>query len=363
MIEVACPRCGFHFEVIDDALGLTADCPHCQAELVVGALPGEGGPLDEDAQPLPLDESAAPSEREITLATHTLKFPEPPPLDEQTRDRLTEHALGGGRPLDELSNAVAQPKVAFVRDAARSFGVLLGGANKHLWLAFAAADLLLVIALGLIFAGSAGTGIPLPPFLLAGFAVGVLPLCWVASIWFRAVQVAITGHDDVKLVGFDHGVLEDLLVPAAWLVASLLLAFVPLWVYWATLAAVDADGPLAADLAMAALGLFFWPATVLVLVMGDSLSALTPENLFRMIFGAFGPYLAIWACLLAVGGIGSAVGVVAWALTQASGLAKTCPLLGLFVLVYVLSLTVLLAMRITGLMYRHFKARLPFAAE
>jgi hypothetical protein len=61
-----------------------------------------------------------------------------------------------------------------------------------------------------------------------------------------------------------------------------------------------------------------------------------------------------------VAGVGVAAG---WAAFDSIQQSKVAPLLALYALILVLSMTGLVMMRVIGLMYRHFKAHLPFAAE
>jgi hypothetical protein len=232
----------------------------------------------------------------------------------------------------------------------RSFGVLFGGANRHMATRMAIVDLFMPVG---VWAGLKGLVLP-------AFFMTLVPLGWHCAVYFRACQAACAGDDEAKLVGFEGGVVEDLAKPLLRFLATLCLAMMPLWVYWIGVGLfLDTRPPMGVDMLLLAVGLFLWPATVLLMVLADSITALTPGNLYLMISRAFGAYLLTWAALAGVLALGLAAGLAYNYLQQSS----LCPLLGLYVLVLAFSLTGLLMMRVIGLMYRHFKADLPFAAE
>jgi hypothetical protein len=135
----------------------------------------------------------------------------------------------------------------------------------------------------------------------------------------------------------------------------------PLILYWICLGlSAQPRPPIMVDMTLLALGLFVYPAAVLVVVLGDSITALTPGNIFRMIVGAPGPYLLTWAALAIVAGLGIIAG---WYVVDSVQHSKFGPAIGMYVLLIAVSATGLVMMRVIGLMYRHFKAHLPFSAE
>lgn len=119
-------------------------------------------------------------------------------------------------------------------------------------------------------------------------------------------------------------------------------------------------------LCVAALGVFFWPSTILTIAVGDSLGAIRPVLIVRTVVGAFLPYLAIWAMLLAA--ISLFVAPIAGI---TAGLLDNTRLAGLlgggwttYVIASVLAgYLMIVIMRIIGLYYRHFKSDFAWAAE
>ena len=344
MIEVRC-SCGHRFGVDEDAAGLTADCPRCGEDVPV---PPEG------PEPLALDPTSAPPGHTQTLAGDSIAPPPENPLDQADGERTLDYSRGIS--LDEFSDAIAQPTIGFFRDVLRSFAVLFGGRNWSIPIMMAIVDvaLLVVVILMLAFTGS-------PVFVAIVSTLALLPLAWHCAIFFRACRAACAGDDQIKLVALQEGVWEDLIKPFGQFVACWWLAMLPMWLYLAFLAfAGSFRPPVEVALAVLCLCLLLWPAAILLIALGDSVTALTPRNLLRLIAGALWVYLLVWAALVGVAALGIAAGVVA---RHALGQVGVCPLLGLYAILLLVSMTGLLMMRVIGLMYHHFKARLSIEAE
>ena len=342
MIELQC-ACGYRFGVSDEAAGLTTDCPHCGEELLVPA---------ESDEAIPFDPRAAPPPRERTVLAEPVALPSPPALSPEEAERAVPLLLGLN--LRDLTDAITQPQVTFGRDVCRSPSVLFAGANKHMAPILAVTDAFLLFTLCLIV-----TGINF--VMAAGAALAFFPLAWHCSVFFRACEAACAGSDDVKLIVFDKGPWENLLKPFGRFVATWWLALMPLWLCLAVSTFTPWAGPsVPAWFVLLAVCLFLWPAAVVVVVLGDSVTALTPMNLFLAITGAFGTYLLVWGALAVVVALGVGAG---WLAYHGMQQAAAGPLVGVYLVMLAVSATALLMMRIIGLMYRHFKAQLPFEAE
>jgi hypothetical protein len=105
---------------------------------------------------------------------------------------------------------------------------------------------------------------------------------------------------------------------------------------------------------------FLWPAAILTVALGDSVTALTPGNLLRVVTVSIGPYLKLWAATVVVVGL---IGAAGWVTTYGLRQANVCPAVGLLIMLLLVSVAGLVVMRVIGLTYRHFKDKLPFVAE
>ena len=340
MIDLQC-KCGYRFRVGDEARGLTADCPHCGQEVPVD-FPDQQTVVGVGQSTVP------PSPR--TVIAEPMDLEELKPLSAEEVEAATKRTLSRGLRLADLTNAIEQPRISYSHDLLRSFQVLFTGSNKGMLLRLAAMDawilLVAMVAMGATYLQ--------PPLVM----VVLLPIGWHCAVYFRVVEAGCAGQDDLRIAGIENGVWEDLFVPLVRFFATVWLASMPLWAYWLIIAALPGPPPpVTVDLVLLCVSLFVWPATVLTLVMGDSVLALMPQNIFRMITGAFLPYMALWLGMLLFGGLGIAAGWLVW------NLSHDFNALALILLVPIYSITGLLMMRAIGLMYRHFKASLPFAAE
>ena len=313
MIEVRC-TCGHSFDVDDVALGITAECPRC-GEVVL--VPGKDEAIIELN---PLDEAP----REVTLIGRPV---EPPPPGEGDDD---EQQFSFETRLADLLDAIAQPKVPFGQDVARSFAVLFTGRNRLMLPAILLVDLLVLGAVSLaLFHFNI-------LFIVAALALGFTPFAWHCAVFFRACEHACAGQDDEHLTGIDHGVWEDLFRPFGRFLATWWLALMPLWGYMILriLAPALPAGP-DAVLTLLAVCLFLWPGTVLLMVLADSITELTPANLFRIVFGAPGAYIAVWFALACIAGLAVLAGWVGRQALREAGAAWA----GVYLIILLCSIT------------------------
>lgn len=342
MIPVQC-KCGRAFEVADALAGLTAECPACGADAAV-PFPGQGEELALNTRDY--------TPREVTVIA------EPIPEDVPTvgyasadTERTLQDAMTGPRP-ETFGDTIRPPRVRFARDVFAGFGALFAGPNRRMLPTLAGLNLLLAtpVALGPL-------GVWFWPFL------GFVPLGLQLALGFRACQAACAGFDDEKLLAIQDGVWEDIIRPLLWLLGTLWVSLIPLWIYYGVLYAARLPRVPLIEIELLLVSLFVWPATVLTLVMGESLSDLTPANVGRMIVGAFVPYVIVWTVVAIVAMAGVGIAHLASRTVSASSAGQFCPMIGVWVLLTGLGATGLLVMRTIGLLYRHYKAQLPFAAE
>jgi len=336
MIELTCP-CGKRFAVEDEAGGLTADCPGCGEEIDV--------PLVDDLAPLEIEPEQAVAEK--TVAEHPLAGAL---LDRHTDEQAVLDAISGGRLLKEMPNAIASADVAFIRDVTRSARVLFAGRNVFMLPVLLAVDLAAAIFIYMTVVASA-------VFSTTVFVIAV----WHMSIFLRTCRAAVAGDHGARITGFEEGPWEDMLQPVGRFIASAAVAWSPLPAYWFACRLLRRSGPPVVELVLIPLGLFFWPATILLMVTNESVNALAPQNILRVCLRAFLPYIA----LLLITGVIAFAGFfgVYIAVQILRDVGTGSAILMFWVCLLAFSVAGLVIMRCIGLIYHHYKARLPFDAE
>lgn len=342
-METRCDHCGYVFSVPEESEGLSAECPHCGEETVAE--------LHDPSATAAEMEAEADFKRNMPMAEPV----ETPSLLEERKDEAVQRAIDGHRKLSDLEDYIRQPDTTFMRDVLRSFALMYRGSNEHMLSSLLAIDGLIVASLFLVFIGVS--------FL---FAAGILfltvLLAWHSSLLLKTCEAACSGNDDLKINVFSEGIVQDLAVPLFRMLASIVIVSSPALVYGIIMELLSIPRPsMIVDIVLLAVGFFAWPATILALVLGDSVVAINPVNVYRMIVGAIRPYLVVWLTLLGLMVVSA--GCASLLLLVAKPDRYGTQLLAAFVIVAVLSNTSVIAFRIIGLMYRHFKARLPFAAE
>ena len=342
MIELNC-QCGHHFTVPDEAAGLDVECPRCDEEVFVDANAG---------QPLPLDESNPPPTREQTVAAHPVKLKSQENPTDAEADDAAEKVFANYRRLSEMDNAIHQPDVNFASDVLRSFAVLFGGRNLILLAMVPVSALAMLVGYAFCQIGWL--------FLPLGVIVGLPAAAWQSGLMFRICADACAGDDDSRLVVLRDGLWDDLGKPLVLLLAAGCAAILPLWIYWLALTIAQVPRPpVAFDMLLLAVSALLLPATILSVVLGRSVSALSPVMITRIIVQSFGPYLALWTAMICVIAIAAGAMHLLSAMTDIS----LSPAVGSYLLAVITALAGLVMMRIIGLLYRHFKGQLPIAGE
>jgi hypothetical protein len=352
MIEANCRQCGYRFGVSEEARGLTAECPHCAAEVMVPSQAGEV---------LPLDQTAPPPVRQHTVTAEPLEVAPAPPVadtaeaDKDLWDQLTVRA--------RFPNAITPPKRPFAAEAASSPRAVFGGANRHLvWRVLLASAIFMgnvLLLMYILHGGGDGLYVAQMFGVLMVFVISFFPVAWLSSAGLKLCLAACAGDDETPVHVLGEGVWEDLVKPLGRMLATAVAAMWPTWLYLLA-AMLGIRMPPWTAWASLALSLFFFPAAALLVVLGDSAWALSPVNVLRLIFGAPAPYLSVWAALSVVTMFCMlALGLANAALRESSAAALAV----IYVAVVLLMASFLVGMRLIGLIYRHYKAKLPFGAE
>jgi len=157
---------------------------------------------------------------------------------------------------------------------------------------------------------------------------------------------------------------EDAIRPLLLFLGSMLLVMVPAVAVYVLAPSTTAFG---LPRILIVVGLFCWPATILMVAIGDGFRSLRPALVLRTILSAFAPYLAIWIMLL----LAAVPTYLPELLTSGASdeLSVAAERGRVPILAQVLAAraasayTMIVGMRLIGLYYRHFKERFPWRAE
>lgn len=192
--------------------------------------------------------------------------------------------------------------------------------------------------------------------------VKVIGTCWLMSFYLSVIGEVGRGEDSLPTVWISS-VWDDLVRPVLLFFASILAVLVPAIV---TAAIAPETTDIGVPMILAVVGLFLWPAMILMVTVGDGFRGLRPDLLLRTVLSAFGAYLVTWILLIVAFlpvGLGS---LVTLDYLPAPRILEANPASKLFVGVGIGAVegyTAIVSMRLIGLYYRHFKQRFPWRAE
>lgn len=204
-----------------------------------------------------------------------------------------------------------------------------------------------------------------------GLLVGALLFCWVVSVFLNVISETGRGSDDLPTDNFSGGMYDSLLSPALNFIGAFALVLAP----WVVLIIAGYLGLLPKFFLQLApvwmsVGIFLFPMSLMLFAFEAPSVLLRPQLVISTIASTFLPYLAIWGLLLIVSAIWSVVfasGLIVSYLPGLSGLTTLATyfnspvgaVLAMFFEIYVM----LVAMRLVGLYYLHFKKRFAFQME
>ena len=254
-IHVRCP-CGARLRFADGTEGKYGQCRKCGAKVLIEAEEVSETPVAANPrQGAPATEPRAPS-------------------DEEHFDLMARGIAGRSRIRSE---EVRRKAAGFWVDVGQSFVFFLRLDNL--------ASFVIVIVMNLLIAVS-GYG------MIWGLFGGLVLRGLLAAFYLNVIVEIARGED--KLPGFSlSDFWDDVVRPGLLFLGSMLLVMVPAVVVWA--AGTTAFG---LPWVLGVVGLFCWPATVLMVAIGDGFRSLRPDLVLRTILSAFAPYLAIWIMLL-----------------------------------------------------------------
>jgi len=331
-IHVRC-TCGARLRFPDGTEGKYGQCKMCGAKVLIEPEDvGETPVAANRRQGAPATEPRAPSDEEdFDLAARGI----------------------AGRP-GIRAEEVRKTAAGFWVDVGQSFVFFLRLDNLARFVIVIAMNLLVgVLRYGMLW-GPSGRVALWPLF-------GGLVVQGLLAAFYLNVIVETAGGED-KLPGFSVSEFwEDAIRPLLLFVGSMLLVMVP-----AIAVYVVAPGTTTFGLPwiLLVIGLFCWPATVLMVAIGDGFRSLRPGLVLRTIVSAFAPYLAIWIMLLLAAVPTYLPELLASDKLPAAAQRGQGPILSQILAARAASAyTMIVGMRLIGLYYRHFKTRFPWRAE
>jgi hypothetical protein len=281
-------------------------------------------------------------------------------------DRARPAASGSGRPDKDV---IQRPKGSFWADASAAFGYPFRNTENGVTFFVIAVVVSLQVVLGWLSEamGSFGTVVmsrlaPILCFIIRG---------WVYAVYLSVVRDTATGSADLPNLKMEDGFVEDVAKPFFKYLGAFACAFAPAAVY-VILGVTDLlPKALSSDatlLVLIAAGTFFWPMLVALFAFEAFDMLVRIDRILATIFRTFLPYVCLWAMLLLVGF--TSVVPLAIRLAAAGGFNIALPnlmtaagslgaLAGMLIDLYLS----LVAMRLIGLYYLHYKKRFALVME
>lgn len=329
--------CGTHIRLPERAAGRRARCTSCGA---VFNVPRSG-------QCVPAAKREAPPQDPVTEVG--LLAPSPMGVDGGPMSPAT-------RPVAvarQTRNTIGEDKSSFWEDAAWSFVFFLNTANLSVLITVSLVQLLLV-------------GLQFVPFLgMLGWVLSLLFWMWLCSFYFHVVLETAAGEDELSTAGFSD-IMEELIRPCLRFLICGAIALGPAYLVAVSGIAKEDEVPWHAVIPVGAAGLFLWPVMILGTAVGGGLPLRSIHLLILTVIKTPLAYLSV--CLL----VGVAIVSASVSTMGMDGLLTRLfgrhPPLSLVAISVVLGGVVqtyawIVAMRVIGLYYRHFKSRFPWRAE
>jgi hypothetical protein len=259
-------------------------------------------------------------------------------------------------------DAIEGPKRGFWADAFTSFIYpVMSGGNV---LNFAVIAFISLLPIPLAF-----VGMMVPCYGLVLFVVGmVFVVGWLCSIFLSVVLDSAAGSDDLPSLSLKDGFVEDVLKPMFKFIGAYAIVFAPAAVLSIFLAWTGRGGAACVLVPIWLIaGAFLLPMSLLLFSFNALNMLLRIDLILLTIVRTILPYFSMWLMLLLV--------LVAYMLTVSAdllaqvGLESIAPnlaglgIIGDVIITIIQTYLTLVAMRIVGLYYLHFKKRFAIVME
>lgn len=282
----------------------------------------------------------------------------PPILDPETGPTSPAHAsvshdklMPGARGTD--SDWIEAPQRSFWGDAAWSFVCFLDGGNMATLIAVCVVNVLVTVV-GLV-----------PVLGCGGLLLQGAFRAWLCAFYFNVVAETARGEDALPEVRVSS-IYDDLFLPVVRFAGCWLVVFLPAIIV--AIVMFRETGKVSWDLVamVGAVGLFFWPIMVLGTAIGGGLPLLSIPVLALTVARTIIPYILV--CVLVALAMTIAIGTqigfqVLLSSSRGATLSPAAPLVFDLLGSVVQAYAWIVAMRLIGLYYRHFKSRFPWQAE
>ncbi len=346
--------CGARFRIRNAVAGVTVACPRCQRPITVTHADLRAAFFGTSLAPLQGDSGEAPEAKLVDVGELRIAIEGARPgltgkVADWHDDALLLRALSGGYAGTLPSESMARP-----------------GAVAHSKLDLQQRSFLYDVLLSFVFAGAARNAqnvlltsiggslvITIMLFLPVGFALfAIIPtlflMLYLVHFSWSIVRHTANNEDEIPWIETDWTLWDDMIRPSLMILAVSCLCTIPCIVAAGFLSPTIPGRGVILFAAFCA-GWFFWPIAILSLVMVDTWSSLRPDMLVRAILGIGPQYLVAWMAVSSV--------LLAWTLTYYYAWQLLfLPVAGVFLWFYLSYVTY----RIIGLLFRHFRQRLPW---
>ncbi len=332
MLSVTC-KCGAHYRVPEKLAGKRAKCKHCDHLIPIPAPKPTSAA--QPAKPAPPKPQRPP--------------PEPPPVDEHERPSWVPPLVDETHGRDRVSRTPATESfTTFWSDCSWSFLFVSETGNL--------VSFLIVGAIASI-----------QPLLLYGGCFGMIGSLvvsgWIAAFLFGVVEESALGKREIPTMTLTDGIVDGIVTPFFKFLATWLIVLLPVIVYVVIVGGdvsvlIEDFDPVFFSLFGA--GVFIWPMSVLVIAIGGVSSFLRFDLIVVTILKTFLPYLI--TCVLTAVALG-AFWFAREGMVESSGGAASHPMALAMALEVVGLYAWVVAMRVIGLYYFHFKGRFAWSWE
>ena len=366
--------CGQKYRFPETSIGKRAKCKKCGAVFTIVA---EEPPADEGIIPIAKDdvftqEAAAVAARPRVVESDADGWQTP----EQIEGRLPDSGPSLGRAIPSSTDPVAArgylDSLAWTLLFPSSVGNLLT---------------FLMVWFVLSLREFAATFSPFGMMMVLWFIGLLIVLGWYYAFLFSIVEGAAAGDDDLPSMTLDQGMLDGVFVPLFKFIGTKAVVMLPAFAYlfvamsmgilteqqvidaffafvgngsvWETL-----SGPAGPVVILFGIGIFLWPMVALCVALGGFGTLARMDLIVKTIVRTFPMYVVTVALVVAtvIGREVTHSAMVNWSMAKAATGGGAGPSWGSFAVLTVLiqGVTIyvdIVAMRVIGLYYHHFKSR------
>ena len=352
-IKVCCNRCGYGFSIDGRFAGRAFRCPNCNGIIKTTRLTKESG-TGESLSNAATNQTGTESvvdEKQLWPGVREYKKQSIPP--EASRSEIQ----GKVTDADEYETATEgyEPNKAFRRDLLRFITPIQSTGELPTFICL----VILFVAWPYLEIASS--------CCCAGFLIKWACAGCLCSFMFNIITETAEGCDELPYLGSLMEALMNpwtqIIVPLTNFLAALFYGTMPSIVVFFIYSIITNDIEITNQtirLLLSGLsigGLFFWPMVALILAYDQIILLLRPDIIFRSIVAIWKPYLIAWVALLI------AFGVLFFEQSslpnfQDVGFELTPKVFGYVGVQLVCLIVFIYAMRVIGLLYRHFDNRL-----